>query len=244
METSDKDVLAKGLDNVVEVWQISLQVSEDVQHRYWQCLSADEQTRANRFRFADDKRKFTIARGTLRYLLSQQLRCPPKDIDFCYGPYGKPGLEQNAAGLGANSCDFHFNISHSGELALCALGGDRRVGIDIEKLKPMQRLDNMMERCLSAQEQAEVMSTAQPAEAFLQRWTCKEAYLKAIGLGLSQSMKTVEVDIAKSRLLCVPKDHAAGWTLHLVDVPKGYVGALVTAGDVPTQFGEWQHVGL
>ena len=121
------------------------------------------------------------------------------------------------------------------------IGRPRQVGIDIEKLKPMQRLESMMERCLSSREQAEVSATERPTEAFLQRWTCKEAYLKAIGLGLSQSMKTVEIDMATPRLVRVPKDCAEGWTLHWVDVPKDYAGAVVVAGDATIRFSQWQH---
>ncbi|MEL7357567.1 MAG: 4'-phosphopantetheinyl transferase superfamily protein [Cyanobacteria bacterium J06634_6] len=240
------------MSNAVEIWQIPLQVSESALQSYWRCLSNDEQARADRFHFPDDKRRFTVARGTLRYLLGTQVGRLPHELTFCYGPYGKPSLgqvmidqgrqePQLVAKSGSEACDFHFNISHSGELALCVLGGTRRVGIDIEKFKPMQRLESMMERCLSSQEQIEVSATERPAEAFLWRWTCKEAYLKAIGLGLSQSMKTVEVDMAIPRLVRVPQDCPEGWTLHKVDVPKEYAGALVVAGDAPIQFSQWQH---
>ena len=221
----------------VQVWQIPLEVSEEKLQVYASCLSVDERSRADRFRFPDDSRRFTVARGTLRHLLGKQFGRSPQAIEFCYGEYGKPSVVSDNEG----SCNFYFNVSHSGELALCALGHRHQVGIDIEKLKPIQRLDSMMERCLSGKERAQVVQEKDPVYAFLQRWTCKEAYLKATGVGLSQSMAAVEVEIAPPRFLCVPEDCAQGWHLHVVDVPKGYVGAAAVAGDARIQLNLWQH---
>jgi len=221
----------------VQVWQIPLEVSEETLQVYEKCLSEDERSRANRFRFPDDRRRFIVARGTLRHLLSQAFDRSPQAIEFCYGEYGKPSIASDNDG----TCNFHFNVSHSGELALCVLGGDRRVGIDIEKLKPISRLDSMMGRCLSQQELAQIENEPDPTRAFLQRWTCKEAYLKAIGLGLSQPMQTVEVEIMPHRLVSVPKDCESGWQLHPVEVPNAYVSALVTEGNASVIFDHWHH---
>ena len=109
--------------DTVQVWKIPLAVSDDVLATYTQCLSEDERSRANRFRFTHDRRKFIVARGTLRHLLAKQFDQPPAMLEFCYGDYGKPGLTAAAlAQSKSGECDFHFNLSHSGELALCALG--------------------------------------------------------------------------------------------------------------------------
>ncbi|MEL6554111.1 MAG: 4'-phosphopantetheinyl transferase superfamily protein [Cyanobacteria bacterium J06621_11] len=239
------------MKDTVQVWQIPLQVSNDILEAYESCLSVDERSRADRFRFPDDKRRFTVARGTLRHLLSQQFACLPEQISFCYGKYGKPSIEPigSAGQTTARSsnlsesehCDFHFNISHSGELALCVLGHRHRVGIDIERFKEIQRLESMMERCLSPLEQTQVQASENPLEAFLTYWTCKEAYLKAIGLGLSQPMTTVEVDMDLLKLIRVPDDCIEGWRLHAVTVPDGYAAALVVAGDSLVEFKRWHH---
>ncbi len=243
------------MSDAIQVWEIPLQVSENVLQVYAQCLSPDEHIRAERFRFSEDRRRFIVSRGALRHLLSGQFECLPQAVEFCYGKYGKPSVDsaglttqrtaQNIAGFtiacDRGNGDFNFNISHSGELALCALGNRHRVGIDIEKFKRIQRLDGLLERCLSAQEQADVEATDKPAEAFLRYWTCKEAYLKAIGVGLSQSMKTVEVVINPPRLVCVPDDCEEGWALHTIAVPEGYAGALVVAGNTSVQCNRWMH---
>lgn len=185
-----------------------------------------------------------MARGTLRYLVAQQLNQSPKDICFDYGDYGKPSLSPSTELPATHSDRCHFNLSHSGELALCAFSDHRPVGIDIEKLKPISHLESMMARCLLEKEQAAVNAAQNPLEAFLQHWTCKEAYLKAIGMGLSQSMQTVEIDMTPPRLKNVPQDCAEGWHLHKIDVPAPYVGALVVAGTAEIRTHLWQHKPL
>jgi 4'-phosphopantetheinyl transferase len=229
--------------DAIQVWQIPLSVSADSLDRYFACLSRDEQIRATRFRFADDRRRFTVARATLRHLLALQLKRSPEAIRFCYGEYGKPliGQSTHAQTMSDASGEFHFNLSHSGELALCALGGERTVGVDIEEVKPMKRLDNLIDRCLSATERSQVKAAADQPRAFLQRWTCKEAYLKAIGLGLSQSMQMVEVQLVPPLLAQVPKDCDEGWNLHLLTLPAEYVGALVVKGRAAIHLCQWQH---
>ncbi|MGD1897935.1 MAG: 4'-phosphopantetheinyl transferase family protein [Phormidesmis sp.] len=241
------------MNDRVQVWQIPLHVSEETVQRYERCLAEDERSRANRFRFPDDRRRFIVARGTLRYLLSQHFQCVPHDIAFCYGKYGKPSVEpvglesqmsaerQTTAQSAPGNCDFHFNVSHSGELALCVLGYAHRVGIDIEKIKKIQRLDGMMERCLVSSEQRYVEAATHPLKAFLTYWTCKEAYLKAIGLGLSQSMTSVQVEIDPPRLTAVPTGCEDGWKLHLIAVPEAYTAALVVAGGASVDVKHWAH---
>lgn len=240
------------MGDVVQVWKIPLQVSskassslDQLLSTYLACLSPDEKDKANRFRFPVDRRRFAITRGTLRHLIARQLDQKPEEVTFCYGTYGKPAIDLSTrplrrAFVGAE-CSFHFNLSHSGEIALCALGYKRIVGIDIEKVRSIKRLESMMKRTLVEREQRQVRSQAMPARAFLQRWTCKEAYLKAIGLGLTQSMQTVEVQTDPPKLLKVPEDCAEGWHLHLIDLPEGYVGALAVEGAATVTQHSWQH---
>lgn len=226
------------MSEIVSVWEIPLKVSKDTLSCYFNCLSEDEQFRANRFRFVDDKRRFVVSRGVLRHLLGGQLAQAAEAIQFGYGDYGKPFTGQTCE----TNCRFHFNLSHSGELALCALSY-RHVGVDIEQVKPIKRLESMMERCLSARELAEVRAemSGDRARSFLQRWTCKEAYLKAIGLGLTQSMRAVEVQLVPPRLIRIPIDSEIDWRLYSLTLPNDYVGALVVAGEATLKRCQWQH---
>lgn len=235
----------KEMKDSVQVWQIPLLVSESTSERYFSCLSEDERARAKRYRFADDRRRFIVARGALRHLLSPQLAQLPQHVEFCYGEFGKPSIRADIKPQSDRSgtCDFHFNISHSGELALCVLSHRKAVGIDIEKLKSIHHLNGMISRCLSDREEARVKAEdgAHQTYDFLRYWTCKEAYLKAIGVGLTQSMQSVEVELCPLRFIGVPTDCEGGWSLHSVEVPEGYVAALVVAGHSEVELKQWQH---
>ena len=233
--------------SVVQIWHISLQVhSDELLNRYYDCLSQDENAKANRFRFPEDRRRFIVARGTLRHLLGRQFDQRPEAVTFCYGTYGKPSvsfIDETQKMTNASLADFHFNLSHSGERAVCALGYERKVGIDIEQIKPIKRLDGLMKRTLLSYEQAQVEAKSESAQsrAFLQRWTCKEAYLKAIGLGLTKSMQTIEVQLSPPELLQMPENCEEGWQLHLLTLPEDYVGALAVAGQVEITTHQWLH---
>jgi len=229
----------------IQVWQIPLAVTEDIVEAYLECLSSDERSRAERFRFDRDRRRFVVARGVLRHLLAREFGQTPQSIEFCYGEYGKPSVSASQDLMtqtqSGDPCDFYFNLSHSGEIALCALGYRYRVGVDIEKIKDIQRLDSMMEHCLLSTEQTEVSATDDPLRAFLQRWTCKEAYLKAIGIGLIQSMKTVNVRLEPPLFVALPQGDSQTWQLSLMQVPDDYVAALAVEGTAKIEQRDWQH---
>lgn len=220
----------------VQVWQIPLDVSTSELRTCFQSLAADEQARSQKFRFEADRRRFIVARGSLRQLLGRCLRLPPESLCFEYGPCGKPSLKPN---LGADP--WEFNLSHSQDLAVCAVANSCRVGIDLEQIRPLKQLAGLSDRCLSKREQAQLGAGGQARDRdFLQYWTCKEAYLKAIGSGLTQSMQAVEVQLSPPQLLQVPQPGIAHWQLQLLNLPPGYVGALVIEGDAQPHFYRWE----
>src|SRR5208282_2181592 len=116
----------------------------------------------------------------LRVLLGHYLGVAPGGIEFSYGPKGKPRL--------AAPVDVRFNISHSGGLALFAFTLDCEIGVDVEHIRPLRDMQEIASRFFCAEEATELMSL--PAhgreQAFYLCWTRKEAYLKAVGEGLSE----------------------------------------------------------
>lgn len=224
----------------VRVWQIPLSVGIGELNTYYQVLAADERDRSQQFRFEADKRRFIVARGSLRRLLGRCLQQPPESLCFEYGPWGKPSLKAN---FGANFAigSWEFNLSHSQDLAVCIIADSCRVGIDLEHIRPLKQLAGLSDRCLTKREQSQLKNEELDRDrAFLQYWTCKEAYLKAIGLGLTQSMQAVEVQLTPPQLLQVPQSGSAAWQLQLLSLPPGYVGALVIEGEAQPDFHQWQ----
>lgn len=181
--------------NEVHIWRSRLDVPLDRLSQLQSYLSKDEQDRAAQFRFDHHRHHFIIGRGLLRVLLGQYVHHPPQDIRFEYGDRGKPFLA-NAMASAQIAHTLQFNVSHSGGVALYAIALNRRVGIDLEHLRPMPSAPQLAQRFFTDREYAQLL--AQPPEqqelAFFRGWTRKEAYLKATGEGLG-GLDTVEVSL-------------------------------------------------
>jgi 4'-phosphopantetheinyl transferase len=183
-------------------------------------LAADEQLRADRFRFDRDRQSFVAARSGMRKILGRYLNQDAAAIEFTYGSHGKPFLADGAIA---------FNLSHSGDWALLAVARDRAVGVDIERIKPMAELEKLTARFLMAAEHERIvrLPEADRLLAFFRTWTCKEAYLKATGEGLGQ-LKSLEVAVQPE--VPVQLLSPSGWTLLELVPEVGYVGAVAAIG--------------
>jgi len=215
----------------VHVWYVDLAVETETQRRLTAGLSEDERARAARFVFARDCRRFVVARSALRALLAEYLDVPAAALRFAYGPHGKPALDGDQAALG-------FNLSHSGEVAVVAMGWERALGIDVEQWRPLPDLGAEERAVLDA-----LPASEQPA-AFFRCWTRKEAFIKATGEGLAHPLDAFTVSLAPgepARFLDIDGDPAAlaRWTLHELRSPAGYSGALVVEGPARAVSGHW-----
>ncbi len=152
-------------------------------------LSSEEQQRVERFRFADHRRRYQIGHGALRRILSGYVGVAPKAIEFSQGARGKPYLV--TAGP-------HFNLSHSGKLALVAVARTE-VGVDLEKVRRLDSMTEIARRHFAPREFA-TLAALQGSDcelAFYRCWTRKEAYIKALGEGLAMSLDSFEVSLCE-----------------------------------------------
>ena len=173
---------------MIDLWEIDLDAMAGVSEQcdWWCWLSDDERDRADRYRQPRDRQQFVIARGLLRQRLGDYLECPPESLRFCYGSHGKPELDP----VSQPDRSLWFNTSHSGGVALLAFSWDGAIGVDLEAPRSMSdsHVLKLAQRFFLAPELealARVYGAARSA-LFLRYWTCKEAYLKATGTGLSQ----------------------------------------------------------
>jgi len=209
----------------VHVWTLDGGASEALAARFAPVLSPDEMERAARFRFDRLRHAFAVTRGVLRCLLARYAGLGPAELRFACGPKGKPALAP-AAGI-------EFNATHSGGSALFAFATGCPVGIDLELLRPMAGAQDIAARFFCPEEAAEIGSLP-PAErdrAFFRCWTRKEAYIKAIGDGLSAPLDGFRVTLRPNepaRLLHIAHDTdaAAAWTLDDLSPAAGYLAAL------------------
>jgi 4'-phosphopantetheinyl transferase len=212
----------------VDVWRAELdKISAICWQQLAKTLSEDEQIRAEKFYFERDRRRFVAARGVLRSILGSYLGIRPNQVKFSYGRYGKPQL---ATG------EIYFNVSHSEELALYAIALHRQVGIDIEFQRPMPDAEKLAQRFFSASEFAELsaLPAAEKQVAFFRYWTCKEAYLKALGTGLSQSLQTTNISLLADKPVLFRTSSAipdSDWFLEELTPAFNYTAALVVQGN-------------
>jgi 4'-phosphopantetheinyl transferase len=217
----------------VHVWRRSLARYEEVD--VLACvLSEDERLHAARFVFERDAARYIIGRATLRQILGAYLAIAPDRIAFSYGSHGKPALAFPREPL-------TFNVSHSGDLALYAVSWGRRVGVDIEQARHVDDLHGLAAQVFAPAEREELTSLPadQRTPAFFAGWTRKEAFVKAVGDGLSHPLDTfvVSLDPAKPARLVAVGDTpgaACGWSLHALAADVGYSAALVAEGAVLT----------
>lgn len=213
------------VDRAVHVWALRLEAPLALVSQFEKFLSRDEAARAGRFNFDYLRSSFILAHGALRLLLAGYLDARPAEIEFACGANGKPSV--------AASTPLQFNLSHSNGLALLAFTSGCELGIDIEKVRPMPDLQQIASRFFCAEETAELMSLprSQRDRAFFLCWTRKEAYIKAIGVGLSAPLDRFAVSLRPAepaQFLHLDGDQATArqWTLHDCDLGSAYVGAL------------------
>ncbi len=224
-------------DNEVHLWALPLDPRDSVVQTLEPLLAADEIERANRFRFPRHRRRFLVGRAFLRVLLARYRADAPERVRFVYGDKGKPALDPSqGAPLKANA-PLSFNLSNSGDRAVIAVTRDQALGVDLEVLRPMPDAETIAERFFSRPERLAlraVPSTAK-SEAFFRCWTRKEAYIKAVGDGLSMPLDRFDVslnDDEPCRFLALDgsTERAEGWTLRHLEPGPGTVGALALEG--------------
>jgi 4'-phosphopantetheinyl transferase len=155
-------------------------------------LSDAERKRATRFAFGRDARRFIVARAQLRQMLGARLGMRPESVQLAYGARGKPALA-NAA-----RHPLRFNLAHCDDLAVYALSSGCEVGIDVEAIRPLPDADDLAARFFSRREQADYRALRRRDRplGFFQCWTRKEAFVKALGDGLSHPLDSFDVSLA------------------------------------------------
>lgn len=220
------------LNDDIHVWRASLEVPSARLEYLYRMLSEDEVNRAKQYCFEQVRRRFIIRRGLLRCILSGYLGQSPSEIFFSYNSYGKPAL---VSMYGEPA--LYFNVSHSGGLALYAITQSQEVGVDIERIRPVEDAEDIVKRFFSSQEKAEFNTLPEriKKQAFFTCWTRKEAVIKAMGQGLSYPLDKFSVSMIpdeKARLVETKgyENKKTTWFLKAIRLSSGYVAAVAVEG--------------
>jgi 4'-phosphopantetheinyl transferase len=215
----------------VHIWAVWLDASPPIRAAYQKTLSAPELERASRFHFEEHRNRYIVAHGWLRQLLAAYLGLPAAALDFDHATKGKPAL----AGP-VKASELQFNLAHSDNLSLVAVTHRIPVGIDVERVRPLDDAEQLVARFFSKQETSRFRSlpAAQKSAAFFNLWTRKEAWLKATGEGITHLLGQVEVSFLAgepARLLSLPSHFpdASNWSLGDLNPAPGFAAAFALA---------------
>jgi 4'-phosphopantetheinyl transferase len=210
----------------VAVWAVWLGAPAAATGALRALISSEEMRRADRFAYPHLRAAYEVSHGVLRILLSQYLKCSPRNLEFTVGHAGKPALRGDSR--------LRFNMSHAGGLAIYAFTSDCEIGLDVEEVRHMPDIEQIARQYFCGEEASQLLSVAgekQQQEAFFRCWTRKESYIKATGDGLSVPLDQFQVTLlsgSPARLVRIgaSTDAASAWTLQHLEPAPGYVGAV------------------
>ena len=230
------------IPGTVHVWRTFLDDSHERASRFRAYLSDDEHIKADRCRAPQPQYQFVITRGILRILLSRYSGVPPTELNFASQSQGKPMLAT------PHSLNIQFNVSHTRGMALIVFALEDAVGIDVEKIDRNVQDHDIAERYFSARESAYLTSlpTSERKYQFFSHWTCKEAYLKMLGKGitggLAQCELSIDPDQPAVRLSHLDQQvQKEKFSLYRMSVGAEHIGAVASACSVDQiSYWNWQ----
>ena len=205
-------------------------------------LDDAERDRARRYLSPQDGARFAVSRAAARLILASYLGCDPARLQFGTDPAGRPTLARATAGRSASQCravggrarpaSLDFSLARSGGLAVVAVSA-RPVGADIERITARAGLADLAAARFAVRERACIAGGCHGSRlrGFYVHWTVKEAYLKAIGIGLA-GLRCAELSCKPSPVLWYLGEPAVDWTLSLIDVSAAHVAAVVATRPV------------
>ena len=216
----------------VHIWRARLDIPDTRLSSLETMLSKNERRRADRFHFDKDRKRYIASQGTLRTLLGRYLGCQPGKVKIVHGSYGKPELAEVA-----DDFPLRFNLAHSHQIGLLAFTLNREIGVDVERARPLQYGPRIAERFFSPNEYAvwQAQELEERQDAFFRCWTRKEAYIKAVGEGLSYPLQQFDVSLTKddpARILAIKGNEEEGryWSVKELSPAPGYAAAVVAHG--------------
>jgi 4'-phosphopantetheinyl transferase len=200
----------------IDVWRADLS-REAAVSRVVRVLSQGERARAGRLRPAD-RRRYILAHGALRAILGSYTDQDPAELVFQSGPGGKPALS------GGN---LRFNLSHSGDVAVCGVSRTVAIGVDVEHVLPEVAREVARHLPLRARRRLQALSEVARSRAFFLAWTRMESCAKAGGDGLGQGADLADLDAFLEP--STPAERQSGWWLHDFTPRSDFVGTVAAA---------------
>lgn len=217
----------------VHVWWLDLRAPSGASDAI---LSPPERARAARFHRQIDRARWTRTHIAVRCILAGYLGLPPQDVEYASDPESEGMRTRIAKPTLASDPRLRFSLAHAADRAALAVAWEREVGIDLEPIDPDLDLRSLLSIACSSVEAASVEAQPPPDRVarFLELWTAKEAYLKAIGLGLFRDPRMLEIEFRPDRRAVVHDAHdpdaASRCGVRFLDAGPGWAAALAVEG--------------
>jgi 4'-phosphopantetheinyl transferase len=232
---------ASPLADDLHLWKLDTRLCLSHINAFSAALSPDETARAKRFKFPRDRDRFIFAHGFKRQVLAKYAGAPPDALCFVENQYGKPALADSL---------IRFNFSHSGDLVLLGVMNQVDVGVDVERTNKAVDYLQLAERFFHPNEAKKINHCNGDArrQAFYKTWTSKEAYIKAVGKGLSLPLDSFEVEALPDQPAAILDSHDTKnrRSIHALNIGKDYAAAVVMdkAASVILMFNECNHLNI
>lgn len=209
-----------------DIWRVALTASVEVVDSRAAILSDSERTRAERFHFERDRHRYILCRSALRQLLTRyESRLNPSEWVFKYGKWDKPDIP---------NYPYAFNVTHCEDWALIGFSPVGAIGVDIERVRPMDDMTDLTETVFSAQERQDWHAFPDHTRpwGFFAGWTRKEGIVKAIGQGLSLPLQSFSVSLDPTE--SHPSHTAEGWSIRSFSPVDQFLAAVATDRPIHT----------
>jgi len=206
-------------------YKINNMLPEDKWQELISILSYSEKSRVNSFKKRSDAEVALLSRYILRQIISFYTGVSPKELIFSADTYGKPILKY------PQTTNLYFNMSHSGDWIVGAVSRDKPIGIDIEKIRPIDFA--ITENCFNGPEIKYLNSkNGSKLDNFYKIWTLKESFIKAIGKGLHYSLKNFYFEFGPKGEINIKSDKEVGiWNFKFYEIDPGYKFAVCLGSD-------------
>lgn len=193
----------------IDIWPFRLDESPNRIEMLMEWLPPHEKSMQYRGVVPEIGIRAAVARAGLRRILSRYLGKAPSSLNFEAGDHGKPRLD---------SGQLSFNLAHSASLAIVVVTLENRIGVDLELIRDSIDVDRLAVRCFSAVEleRWKTLQDSEKLQVFFDAWTRKEAFLKALGDGMSKAMNSIECDLESDSgcgliSMNIPGESAENW---------------------------------
>ncbi len=214
--TTNTHITAAIPSDAITLWYGLINIQDNGYRRYWHMLDASEQIHAQQLNNESVQKRYVAVHGQLRTILAQTLKQAPEKIAINKAPQGKPYL--------ADYPQLAFNLSHSGNIVVIALGWNCQLGVDVETHKQRPNLTGLVKKCFAEEEAAfwHQLPDDQKTAEFYRFWTRKEAFVKATGFGIALGLQNCVINPEQpSTFLSIPANcgNATNWHLRDIELP-------------------------